>query len=194
MKSTNLCRAVPPWVPMIVVGLMAAAVWGILTVLSSSALQSVPDSMQSIVLVFMSAGNLMTALGTIAFWPLITAAFWCMGVLVVHDEPPEYRELAIAIGMAHLPAMTGVLAVWVIVMLSGLSIPEKALSKEELRQYLEPLLAVRISRGVVAVTFLATAASFIWVVRDFFNTSLNRATAIVVCPLSLYYLSLFVIP
>jgi len=88
MKPALICRTVPLWVPLIVVGLTSAAVWGILTALASGALQAVPGGMQPIVITLTSIGNLMTALGTIAFWPLMTAAFWCMRVLVAHGEPP----------------------------------------------------------------------------------------------------------
>jgi len=193
MKPALICRTVPLWVPLIVVGLTSAAVWGILTALASGALQAVPGGMQPIVITLTSIGNLMTALGTIAFWPLMTAAFWCMGVLVAHGEPPEYRELAHGIGLAHIPAMMGVLMVWIIVVLSDLSFPEMGLSKDELRHRLEALLAVRISRSLVAVSFMASAASFVWVIRDLFRTSLIRAAVIVICPLGFYYLSLSLI-
>jgi len=149
--------------------------------------------MQSIVLILTSVGNIMTALGTIALWPLMTAAFWSMGVLLAHGEAPQYRELAHGIGLAHLPAMLGVLTVWIIVTVSDLSIAGIGPGKDALRHHLESLLAVRICRCLVAMSFLATAATFVWVIRDLFNTSLSRAAAIVLCPLGLYYLSLYLI-
>jgi len=89
--------------------------------------------------------------------------------------------------------MMGVLMVWIIVVLSDLSFPEMGLSKDELRHRLEALLAVRISRSLVAVSFMASAASFVWVIRDLFRTSLIRAAVIVICPLGFYYLSLSLI-
>ncbi|MFH1572698.1 MAG: hypothetical protein ABIG68_01875 [Acidobacteriota bacterium] len=183
----------PLWMPLVVVGLTAAALWGILTVLGAGTLQTIPDDTRSAVLALVRVGNVMTALAAVAFWPLISLAFWCAGVLLVDGHPPEFRDLVYGIGLAHLPAMAGMMIIWVIVMAAGVSVPGAVMLSGGTREYLESLAAVQISRGIIVLAFLATAVNFVRAVRALFRTSVLRAAAVVTAPLALYYLGAFLL-
>lgn len=185
--------AAPLWAAVIVVGLTAAVLWGILTVLGAGAFEVSPVEMRATVSVLAGIGNVMTALAVVAFWPLVTWSFWCAGVLVTGKCAPDFRDLARGIGMAHLPVLLGMTAVWMIVVAADLSVPQDIAASEEARRYLESLAAVRLGRAIMTAAYPATAACFVAVVRTIFGTSWIRALVIVAGPLGLYYLGLFLV-
>lgn len=184
----------PLWAALTVVGLTAAVLWGILTVLGAGALEVAPREVRATVSVLAGIGNVMTALAVVAFWPLITWSFWCAGILVTGKCAPDFRDLVRATGMAHLPVLIGMTAVWMIVIASDLAVPEDIATSEAARRYLESLAAVRVGRGLMMAAYAATAACFVAVVREMFRTSWVRAAAIVACPLALYYFGLSWMP
>lgn len=184
----------PLWAALTIVGLTAAVLWGILTVLGAGALEVTPREIRATVSVLAGIGNVMTALAVVAFWPLISWSFWCAGILVTGKCAPDFRDLARATGMAHLPVLIGMAVVWMIVMASDLAVPQDIAASEGARRYLESLPAVRIGRGVMAAAYAATTACFVAVVREIFRTSWMRSVVIVACPLALYYLGLSLVP
>ena len=187
MNIASLARSVPLWFPLLAVVLMAAALWGILTLLGAGTLETLPDNIRPLALTLASIGNVITALTGLAFWPLITMAFWSTGVLLAGPDAPEFRDLLRGIGLAHVPAMTGTVLAWVIVAATGLSIPPEVLRAGTTRPYLESLASVRAIQVIILLSYSATALSFVAVMRALFRTSWIRATAAVTLPLVLYY-------
>ncbi len=185
--------AAPLWAALTVVGLTAAALWGILTVLGAAALETAPTEIRATVSVLAGIGNVMTALAVVAFWPLITWSFWCAGILVTGKCGPDFRDLARGTGMAHLPVLLGMTAVWAIVVAADLSVPLRYATGEEARRCLESLTAVRIARALMTAAYAATVVSFVAVVREVFRSSWAQAAVIVAGPLALYYFMLFAV-
>jgi hypothetical protein len=190
--NLSALRSLPLWIPLLIVLLLATTLWGILTILGADALQAVPSEIRPLVFTFASLGNAMTALTVLAFWPLITAAFLCMGVLIMAD-PPEFRVLACGIGLAHLPALMGTLIVFGILLASDISVPTDVTNIEATRQYLLSQTPLRIGRLVIIISYMISYGSFTLVVRDLFKTTLIRAIVIVSCPLILYYLGVYLL-
>ncbi len=187
-------RDVPLWIPLTVVSLVASTLWGMLTILGAGTLKAVPSEIRSVVLILTSIGNIMAALAALAFWPLITCSFLCMGVLITAGDLPEFRDLACGIGLAHVPVLIGMWIAWILITVSRVSIPTEAFGAEATRQYLESLISVQISRIIVLLAYLTSGGSFVLVVHDLFKTSWPRAIAIVLCPLILYYLGISLLP
>jgi hypothetical protein len=193
LNLDRLTRAVPLWMPFSLVSVLAATLWGILTVLGSGALEAVPENLRPAVATLAAAGNLMTALAALAFWPVITAAFFSMGVLLDAPRCPEFRDLACGIGLAHMPAALGILIVWILVVAgggaafpagSGIGTPRTIVVSA-------PLQAV--CRAAALSGYLVSLLAFVLVVRGLFRTSWLRAAAIVAVPLAVYSIAASVI-
>ncbi len=107
------------WIPFLVVGMMAVSTWGTLHIYTSSAIRGliVSHEIGRVISGVSAVGNLISALGLVAYWPVITLLLWTAGALL-NGDTPEYKVLLHEVGMAVLPIAFGTFVVWFIAVMA----------------------------------------------------------------------------
>jgi len=178
--AERICRA-PVGLAAIVMAIMSAAAWGNLTLLQRGALAQVEAEIRPLVSGLTALGNLLSATTVLAFWPLLTLAFWCCGILAAGAAAPDYRELLGPVGAAHIPAAAGTLGVWLVLLAADVWI----MPGEDMKE-LAAMPFIQTCRTLTATGNALTAVAFVLVVRRSFGLSWVRAAAVVVAPFCLY--------
>jgi len=168
------------WLGGLSVGFQAVMTWAVLMVLSARLELGLPDSVRSIVGLFVAFGNVLSALMVVAYWLLGGLAVYACAVLVCSSAPPVRPFLA-AVGIAQAPVAAAMFVVWIILLTCDMSIPAQA---ESAQRYMESMPLFHLSRGIMAAGWFSTMGLCIWNTRIFFGCGWPRAACAVLLPLA----------
>ena len=183
MNLPDRLAGAPAWMAFGAVAALSCAVWALLTLLERGALAGVDAEIRPLVSGLAALGNVLSATAVLAFWPLVTLAFWCCGLLVAGPVIPDYPDLLRPVGAAHLPAAAATLAAWALLLGADVWIAPGTPPGE-----ISAMPVIRVCRALIAAGYLLTAGCFVAAVRRAFRFAWPKAAAVAAAPFLLYYL------